>query len=388
VELCRAVCQASWNVSQLQNEVLPFELARATIDALLLHGGTLVQKATPAPTASGSQEDGQETLPPSLAARIVAQAVGGVHQQYIANEVDSMAVQQPGEGTAKLHALKELLDPGTILGALRLNYLTAYASDTSVSPDDFYEAVVSFALQHSGRWIAPLLHRTAGASPGVWSTTPTSTPQSLPKECLRAVRMRRKSLEALVNVEALLLHEMWFQFFAAAPMFESLWCAAAKDNADAQALADTGLSAIGHTRQEEEPCKIRVELISGHDWQHTVECLTMLCQAPNGYVPSMVSAMNLLPRALHKDIEELQCSKTVAFGGDDLIPVLLFAVSRVRDGFRLVTLVAFLLQACSATHLQGELGYYLSSLHTCLGYAQSCGQTVTEKEERDSDGVT
>ena len=55
-------------------------------------------------------------------------------------------------------------------------------------------------------------------------------------------------------------------------------------------------------------------------------------------------------------------AEEVAFGGDELIPVLLFAMSRVDDPARLVPCVTFLMDTCGSSVMNGEMGYYLSAL--------------------------
>ena len=73
--------------------------------------------------------------------------------------------------------------------------------------------------------------------------------------------------------------------------------------------------------------------------------------------------------AIHRDL----AARCKSFGGDELLPVLLYVVSKVRIS-HLVAAVVFLQEALSEKLLEGEAGYHLSALESCVSHFQALGR--------------
>jgi len=113
---------------------------------------------------------------------------------------------------------------------------------------------------------------------------------------------------------------------------------------------------------------VREILIHQDDWSVAVESLVRISDGDAIHRSLMVDAILDCASQIHSE-----CAKKVsAVGGDELIPILLFVVSRAAPRLpHLVTVVHFLMSLLSSHAMESKPGYYLSVLESCLGYFQN-----------------
>ena len=80
-------------------------------------------------------------------------------------------------------------------------------------------------------------------------------------------------------------------------------------------------------------------------------------------VQTQVLAMSA---AIHEECAERNSS----IGADEFIPILLFVISR-EEMPCFVALIRFTSLACNDDELDGQFGYYLSSIESCISFFQS-----------------
>ena len=116
---------------------------------------------------------------------------------------------------------------------------------------------------------------------------------------------------------------------------------------------------------------VRPKLKSPTQWHEAVATLAELAHADGHDVGNMLRHVVGTIHAIHRDVQS-RCS---SFGGDELLPILLFVVSRVRVP-HLVAAVEFMNEMLCDRVLEGEGGYHLSALQSCVAHFGSLGSQV------------
>ena len=120
---------------------------------------------------------------------------------------------------------------------------------------------------------------------------------------------------------------------------------------------------------------------SATNYEHTVGALNRICRvcATESLLlgNTGIKALNDLKRGFEQDMRD---ANHHTFGADELIPVLLFSISRAQGAHYLVAFVQFLGEVTNSTALQGEVGYYLSVLDACIKYVEQASDTAVDEE--------
>ena len=198
---------------------------------------------------------------------------------------------------------------------------------------------------------AQIVHRRA---PRLAPLVPAST---LPEEEAAApdaaLSTSREQAEASgrERLHHILIVEGWFECIAAGCVLDRAWSYRVNACRPMQREWEQGvLSVEGQTQDD---FQIPGSIQSPENWQSAVSCLTGLAacapHAEGAHLGCMLRAVVGTVHAIHRDV----AARCKSFGGDELLPVLLYVVSKVRIS-HLVAAVAFLQEALSEKLLEGE----------------------------------